>query len=815
MPIRLTLAPLGMLVLALVSAAPGQEAAQAAGPVTDFKTAWQEDFSGPKVAGATVICLDGGDPANATLQEDPEALILSFKEGVLTLGGRFEKGGVANRGFLAWGQGGIARFPSGKGGAWNHDIKEYPIIEIRARKTEDLGTNTVNLWAVMKRKDGALMTARFWPSVADDWRVSTFRLAPDSSVPQDMTSRVLVGMNIDFYGSRPMGLEIDWIRLRGFNEEEKVAEEERIKRLTRYRVPRYRLLEEMFAFGVWNAQDMVNYPLGVTQMSCGGFEGNYGLMVRNHLNVVPSTHTAGYYRYRGHWRSYGPKMEQMPAVEKFIEAMRPRLKAAAATGLRLGAHVNGFGVDLEKHGPAFVEPAIRKIVEALGDSPALLGYSIDDEPSAGAEWQIAGVKQIFEENDPKHPTFFPINAGLHHYRLWEPYVALHLPDDYRIHFGRRNPWHVGEMSRAASQFSKRPPWMIIQSFGAVGEELPEGAQGTYACPTPAELRLMTYLSVANGAKGIIYYNWGTPLWKWAAFPVDAYGNPEAEGILDEISRLGERLVPIGHLLLSARWVDSSGSFEVKANQSSERGLTIGVLEDESRGVRYLGVVNNDVEKELDGMVKVLSKAEEIYDLYGLKQVAEKGASEFPVAKLAAGEGRFYVQASAQEFEKVRSELLIAQAKETLHVMTPDFSIARRWKLEMEGIRKLKAAAEAKIAAGQGEPARSLARKAAWGLKHLVSRDETFSKSRSYLNACRKMMGDMYVHMPWREEPWHDEPWKRNPAIVKLVKPYWAVRSRYNELESRFIAGESAGLLDSVQKFHEHAKNLRQDVLDVL
>ncbi len=776
----------------------------------DFVVAWQEDFNGPEVPGTMVKLLRTDDYSK---EADQTRLIFSLENGVLTLGGQFEKE-VADRGILAWGQGrvGEARI-SGKGGPWNYDVKEYPILEIKARRAPGLRDPGVCLWAVLKRQDGGGQTGRFWPTLEDDWRVSTFRLAPDSSVPQEMTPRVLMGLNIDPHGYQPVGLEIDWIRVRSFNAKEKAAEEVRIERLTRYRVPRHKLLEEFFPFGPFAAQDQVFYPKGAPMMSCGGFEGNYGLMVRNHMNAFATAHTASYYRYRGHSRTYGPKKEQMQAVEEFIEAMRPRLKAAEATGLRIGADVIGFGPDLEEHGPAFVEPAIKKIVEALSDSPALLGYRIIDEPSAGAEWRVVGVKQIFEENDPEHPTFFAINAGLHGYKIWEPYVALHFPDDYRIHFGNRDPWHVGEMCKAASQFSKRPHWIIPQAMGAI-----EGPNqyGTYACPTPAEVRLMTYLSLAYGAKGIFYYIWSGPLHKEQVFPVDPYGNPQAEGILAEISRLGEQLVPIGHLLLPARWREPSELFEVKANQASERGLTLGLLEDKGLGVRYLGVVNNDLEQELDGVVTILPKpandGKQVYNLHSFDVVGSAGATEFSVAKLAPGDGRFYVQATAEDFEKVRTALLIQQAKEVLRIMTPDLRIAERWELDMTGVRKLQADAEARMAAGDGEAALLLAQQASQALKELMAADETLPECRKRLDAIRKKMGVMNVHMPWRNEPWHEEPWRKNPRIVELLNPYWAARAKYNELETRFIAGESDGLLDAVKAQEEYVNKLAHDVL---
>ena len=247
--------------------------------------------------------------------------------------------------------------------------------------------------------------------------------------------------------------------------------------------------------------------------------------------------------------------------------------------------------------------------------------------------------------------------------------------------------------------------------------------------------------------------------------------------------------------------------------------------------------DNDLEQALDGSAKIPAEpSRRVYNLYSLKPVSEKGAIQFPVVELAPGEGRFYVQATEEDFAKVRTELLIQQAKEALRVMVPDALIAARWKLDMTGVQKLRADAEAKMAAGDGDAALSVALEATKSLNDVMAGDKTLSECRKHLDAIRKKMGEMNVHMPWREEPWHEEPWKKNAALVKLVEPYWAAREKFEEFESHFIAGEdgevygfkapggatfeqetlaSAGdtqkLLADILAYEEHVNKLAQEV----
>ena len=59
---------------------------------------------------------------------------------------------------------------------------------------------------------------------------------------------------------------------------------------------------------------------------------------------------------------------------------------------------------------------------------------------------------------------------------------------------------------------------------------------------------MTYGSIAGGARGIIYYNFN---WDRAETLADQWCNP-LNNLLEEISRLGELLIPIGRRLLLKR-----------------------------------------------------------------------------------------------------------------------------------------------------------------------------------------------------------------------------------------------------------------------
>lgn len=152
--------------------------------------------------------------------------------------------------------------------------------------------------------------------------------------------------------------------------------------------------------------------------------------------------------------------------------------------------------------------AIRNRVEALRKYPALLGWYLMDEP----EYQgispelLSKVGNLVKSIDPLHPTI-TVTSRPDCFAKYQKAVDILWTDPYPV------PYHsvsmVSERVQAAVRAvkNKKPVWAVIQVHDLErwkGHKSLHELRENYR-PTPKEIRIMTYLAISSGAKGIIYY----------------------------------------------------------------------------------------------------------------------------------------------------------------------------------------------------------------------------------------------------------------------------------------------------------------------
>ena len=273
-----------------------------------------------------------------------------------------------------------------------------------------------------------------------------------------------------------------------------------------------------------------------------------------------------------------------------------------------------------------------------------------DERPLSALYDIVAAIAVFQKMDPTRPsalTFWDITSV----RGFDPYVAVNASDIY--------PLQENSKDDAASMYdfcrgvardtNNKPQWIILQSFGTA----PWRTKHAYIMPTPAELRLMTWASLAGGARGIIYYSFSFDRYKMLA---DQWGNPTE--LLVELSRLGEQLIPLGHRLL-----DAEVDFDSPIKCDNDK-IIAGVLHAPQRNVRYIIVANKDVRMPQSGALTGVDG--KVYDLEELEPVAGN-----TVRLLAPGGGRVYLIGTSEQFESEASSLRILRRAETERAATPD------------------------------------------------------------------------------------------------------------------------------------------------
>lgn len=192
--------------------------------------------------------------------------------------------------------------------------------------------------------------------------------------------------------------------------------------------------------------------------------------------------------------------------------------------------INGY--DFEK---PLDETEVRKNVQALkgevGQSPAVLGFMLRDEPHARAMPSLALVAKIIQEYMPgKWPyvNLFPVRVSADRMGVptYDAYVRMlvdmiHQPflsyDNYSLIKGEMLDWfYVNlEVVRRLSVQTGVPLWNCVLS----------NAHFNYMENTDATYNLQAYATMAHGGRGIQYFSYFT--WSNGNYrlgPIDQFGN---------------------------------------------------------------------------------------------------------------------------------------------------------------------------------------------------------------------------------------------------------------------------------------------------
>lgn len=230
-------------------------------------------------------------------------------------------------------------------------------------------------------------------------------------------------------------------------------------------------------------------------------------------------------------------------------------------------------------------------------------YTADEITAQNIGCMLAGHDLLRQALDHQDGAFFPyLNLGGTIYEVAK-YLPVYLGDYYPIYKAEsltRNPWAVTrEIKAAVMALPSTPVWFMPQGFGSI--------KSIYAMPTEAEVRLMIYSAVANGAKGIIVYGLhGTSNWMIKAGGEELPMRTGAGSSTPQWKTLGEcarELTAIGPSLLSTspEW-DYQGAAVACANITrTSRSLktydgpavTIHGLKHENGKLRFLVMINQD------------------------------------------------------------------------------------------------------------------------------------------------------------------------------------------------------------------------------
>jgi len=774
------------------------------------KVAWEETFDSEDCLAKARFYVW---PRYGKVKVDESLVIKEFADGVFKYGLRHEKTHPNDwlslvYGNIVWGH---KNWPE-----WGpFDLKEYPIVEIKWRG------DRFTFWYGKETADGKkiqdythLSVDRTEPDAQGrQWNISIFRAAADSSVPGPYTPVRLLGINPMFtMGKEDQVLELDYIRVRGFTEEEAAREARVIEALSEFPKGRWSGLDTFFPWGVYG----VGFLRGDFEWWAGDYEGAYGIYSRSHFNYVcvnyelQLSRAGGRDVYTDNWPA---------AVKRYAAAVKPTIDAARATGIKRGADVRYLmsGRDPGR-GYEQVLPIAKAMVKVHPDDDVIVSWFLGDEPGVHALLEKAFAIRALREADPlKRPELVVFNAPSK-LAPYVPYLGLSYWDNYPILGRGRDPWNIRRLAREYRRLRPDVPmWPVLQAF-----ETRPPAGNAYIRPSAAEMRLMAYLAIAEGAKGIVWFHgYGSGRDEHL---VERTGHSRG-GMMAALAELGGRLIPIGQQLLAT---DPLSGADIKVTQltggNSDHVVTVSALKHRRDALHFLVVINEDLDHTRAAQVTiadpdVFADTHGVYDLYALDGGnLIRGERVFEVHPLAGGDARIYAVCDESAYQVLRKSILCARALENARVLMPDLEIARRWGVDLAEVDSR--IGLSKACAAQRVPEQALAHaRAARTL--LFAQIENHSELAAVRRALRDIQTELtevlrvteFYSLKPRWWTGRDHPMCiPNPVLGDLSKRYFAVGRSFRDLYTRYLKGEKDGLWTAVNGTRLDSLKMREDVL---
>lgn len=466
-------------------------------------------------------------------------------------------------------------------------------------------------------------------------------------------------------------------------------------------------LDSLFAFGLWG-WDMAPHDLGL--------EGLLRNMRRQYMNCLLAAPRLS--------APFGCERADETSAER-IARLRKEVALCRRHGVFTVVYV-GAGDTSE----AESVNGLQATAEALKDEPSVLGWYIRDEPPPEFLPTFLEYRSCLERTAPHQPAvclfYRPDSAAV--FAAYQPvlvtdcYPVAYMHDGTSLgpHFaagngplrlshdlGRFNMWGprgvLEWMDLCAALCGNRPHWVTLQVF-----ESGNGRVVRWRQPTATELRLQTYLAVAGGAKGILYFRYGLLM--------DPYGNPlpglhgEQTPIWEEIGRLGAALTPLGPLFLDADVAEPlTVVTSLRPTDDVGRRVELRRLRSKTRPVDYLIALNNDVLERRSvqvNLAKAFLASRGVYDLDNLQRVCVQeltGAVSFSV-EISPGGGRVFSLASESDYLWQRDTVLRERCEKKASVLEEEWTLAESSGIALDAVSPSRAHYRERVAAGDYEEA---------------------------------------------------------------------------------------------------------------
>lgn len=456
--------------------------------------------------------------------------------------------------------------------------------------------------------------------------------------------------------------------------------------------------------------------------------------------------------------------------------------------------------------------AMQTAVAQFGSHPALLGYWLVDEPQPATAADYYWGKATLEELDPHHPALCTCN-GIPAVAEFAPTVPLLTIDYYPlgpVPKDDKGAWAVGDAVRYARTLGGQRLWVLPQVFG----------QNSWRPPSPAELGIQIFGSLAEGATGFLPYAYAdSPLWHNPAHEyghlVDSFGNPSPNWEL--MRELGLYLRAAGPLLVGAqRLPDEAAGARVSATIVSPVGRARPVavaraFANQARGVRVLVVYNNTPSYRYGFQVGVagVKPEERALDLFALREFALPDGA-FTV-QLRPGEGRLYAVGPPEALGRVKAEVAGRQFGLQADLLGLEVRLAQRMGTDTAPVDRLLASARASAARGEWPAALGAVRAAFAALDRQSRANAAYWPVQESLDQVQATLGRLNATMNARVTAQGADFAREAPEVkaqtdrtIALADRFYALRAKLLRQGPRGLAADAQALRGEVEEFAPEA-----------
>ena len=793
-------------------------------PVAESKTdspqagqvVWEEDFSDPALGPWSVNYYT---PSGGT--EGRPAI--SLKDGNLLYTCKFLAAPDV-RGYAS------ASYHFKNGGA-GFKLIDAPVLEMRVRPLMKAGyRGDMSVAIILNYKtyggDGMWTSLQPWTQAeAGEWVVVRQNLYdhPIASGPggKKLLSDISFFLQSDRPGEPTGTMEIDWIRLRRMTEEERVKVSVYDDLLTDFKMEPAPLAEDFFGLGFYGLSSPRwggNMRVTLDQLArhwvnfMGGASGRFYQSVWNdYRSVIPGSVEADL-----------PEGEEGRATV-YVKTHRYLAPVFHEYGMYYLANLVGFAGGVESI--ALTDRNLEQMnkwadeIAVLKNEPNILGWFCADEAKPTYLMSYLVTKAMIETRARSKPAMVLLNNK----GFLKAYDASHqviFTDQYPIlRPTRDDPWKILRWMTDIDKITGgKPHWFTSEAFC-------QRREPWHARPGTTDMRLMSWLATAGGAKVNCYFLLSAGPW-WENFYIrkqergdsmwcmlDCYGNetPRYRVFREYAAKIG----PLGPLLAKAKLAPNplvtADAPEIQQNgfgpDATKKipAVHISALSPDRINGQILIAVNMD----RDGPQPLKMDAPDLgdyrcYDLVSLKEVPRAKSGRFEPYTLRPGEGHPFILCDPATFQKVEALVLMAKARQALRVANLDLRMARTWKIDTSQLKTRLSEIEQKLSSDSLADITEMIKQLKTDIHQALRSDQNYQACKENMVASRKVLGRIEVMM---NVAVHGENPKKSQSLYDLAQELLTASETFDKAMEDYYDGKQEGLLPRLKKLRKKVTDL--------